>query len=205
MKIRCAFFDFDKTIAHGDSIHKLLGYTFIHHPASLIYYVPVFIYGVGYLLHLVSKETCKSVLLFPLEVLNEGELYDFYAEKVVPSYYPHMVAEMKKRQEEGCQVFLVTASVEAYMRFNKLPVDVLMGTLTKKKGSSYTSEVIGKNCKDEHKVERIDAYMKDKGWEIDYDHSYAYSDSKSDIPMLKLVKNRYKVDTHDGSLSEFLF
>lgn len=65
--------------------------------------------------------------------------------------------------------------------------------------------MIGKNCKDEHKVDRIDAYMKDKVEEIDYDAFYAYSDSKSDIPMLKLVKNRYKVDTHDGSLSEFLF
>ena len=32
MKQKCAFFDFDYTIAHGDSIRKLLSYTLKKYP-----------------------------------------------------------------------------------------------------------------------------------------------------------------------------
>lgn len=91
------------------------------------------------------------------------------------------------------------------MRFNHLPIDVLMGTVTKKKNGHYTSKIIGKNCKGANKVDRINDYMKEHDLKIDYEHSYGYSDSKSDIPMLELVKNRYRVSLEDGSLSPFVF
>ena len=112
-----------------------------------------------------------------------------------------MVEEMKKRQEEGCLVFLVTASAEAYMRFNTLPCDELMGTKTKIKNGHYTSRIIGENCKGKAKVTRINQYMKEL--EIDYDHSYGYSDSNSDLPMLELCRYRYRVDRKDGHLTDF--
>ena len=110
---------------------------------------------------------------------------------------------MKKRQEEGCLVFLVTASAEAYMRFNTLPCDELMGTKTQIKNGHYTSRIIGENCKGKAKVTRINQYMKEHDLEIDYDHSYGYSDSDSDLPMLELCRYRYRVDRKDGHLSDF--
>ena len=45
--------------------------------------------------------------------------------------------------------------------------------------------MIGKNCKNEEKVKRIQEVIKNHNLEIDYDLSYAYSDSLHDIPMLK--------------------
>ena len=45
--------------------------------------------------------------------------------------------------------------------------------------------------------------IKNHNLEIDYDLSYAYSDSLHDIPMLKMVKNRIKIDTKDGHMSTF--
>ena len=45
--------------------------------------------------------------------------------------------------------------------------------------------------------------IKNHNLEIDYDLSYAYSDSLHDIPMLKMVKNRIKIDTKDGHMSPF--
>jgi len=204
MKIKCAFFDFDDTIAHKDSIYRLLGYALKKHPLSILCYLKVAFYGIGYGLHICSKERAKSALLFPLDLFSPEELKVFYETQVVPSYYPHMVEELRKRQEEGCKVFLVTASEEAYMIYNKLPIDILISTITEKKGNKYTSRIVGKNCKGSHKVTLINNYLKENNYEIDYEHSYGYSDSKSDIPMLKLVKNRYKVDKKDGRLSEFV-
>lgn len=202
MKIKCAFFDFDYTIAHGDSIQKLLKYTLKKHPLSLFRFLPLIPYGIGYVLHICSMETTKSFLHFPLDILTEEEIKECYETMIVPSYYPHMVEEMKKRQKE-CLVFLVTASAEAYMRFNKLPCDVLMGTKTLIKDGHYTSHIIGENCKGKAKVTRINNYMREHDLEIDYDHSYGYSDSNSDLPMLKLCRYRYRVDKKDGHLTDF--
>ena len=47
--------------------------------------------------------------------------------------------------------------------------------------------IIGKNCKGKEKVKRLKEYYKN------YKVNNAYSDSMSDIPMLKLAKNAYLV------------
>ena len=203
--VKCAFFDFDNTIAKGDTIFKLLVYTIKKHPLTIVRFLLTILYGIGYILHLVSKEKLKETILFPLDLFNSEELKAFYQEKVVPSYYPHMVQELQKRKDEGYLVFLVTASSEAYMRFNELPIDILMGTQTEIIDGEYTSHIVGKNCKDAHKVERINAYLEKNNLSIDYEHSYGYSDSTSDIPMLKLVKNRVRISKKDGSMSPFVF
>lgn len=203
--VKCAFFDFDNTIAKGDTIFKLLVYTIKKHPLTIVRFLLTILYGIGYILHLVSKEKLKETILFPLDLFNSEELKTFYQEKVVPSYYSHMVQELQKRKDEGYLVFLVTASSEAYMRFNELPIDILMGTQTEIIDGEYTSHIVGKNCKDAHKVERINAYLEKNNLSIDYEHSYGYSDSTSDIPMLKLVKNRVRISKKDGSMSPFVF
>ena len=81
--------------------------------------------------------------------------------------------------------------------------DEILGTKTDIKDGKYTSQMIGKNCKNEEKVKRIQEVIKNHNLEIDYDLSYAYSDSLHDIPMLKMVKNRIKIDTKDGHMSTF--
>ena len=89
------------------------------------------------------------------------------------------------------------------MRFCRLPVDAIMGTKTKIINGHYTGQMIGKNCKNEEKVRRINEEIKNHNLEIDYDLSYAYSDSLHDIPMLSMVRNRIKIDKKDGHMSIF--
>ena len=67
--------------------------------------------------------------------------------------------------------------------------DVLFGT-------RYDKKVIGKNCKFTEKVERL----KELDLDIDYDNSYAYSDSMTDLPMLNLVKNKFQVTYKKGKV-----
>ena len=114
-----------------------------------------------------------------------------------------LLEDLKKKKAEGYTIYICSASVEAYLRFCKLPVDEILGTKTDIKDGKYTSQMIGKNCKNEEKVKRIQEVIKNHNLEIDYDLSYAYSDSLHDIPMLKMVKNRIKIDTKDGHMSTF--
>ena len=59
-------------------------------------------------------------------------------------------------------------------------------------------------CKGNEKVERINNFLRESNIEIDYENSYAYSDSKSDLPMLSLVKNSFLVNKKDGTVIEEL-
>ena len=112
--------------------------------------------------------------------------------------------KLKKKKAEGYTIYICSASVEAYLRFCKLPVDEILGTKTDIKDGKYTSQMIGKNCKNAEKVVRLNSILKQLGLEIDYDNSYAYSDSLHDIPMLKMVKNRIRINKKNGEMTPFI-
>lgn len=203
MKQKVALFDFDNTVARGDSINRLLQYDLKKRPWHIIYFVKVAIYYLFYLIHVFSFEKAKSAILFPLDFMSDDELKNFYQKIIVPTYYPHIVTEMKNKKEEGYVVILCTASAEAYMQYTDLPVDCVLGTKTLRKNHHATHNVIGKNCKNEEKIHRILAYLDEKNMTIDYENSYGYSDSNSDKPMLSLVKNKKRIVLKTGEMIEF--
>ena len=190
MLTKFAFFDFDDTLIHGDSGGKLLKYYLKKHPLSVFKLLKVVYHYALYLLKIEPLNKAKSAWLYPLDKMSDQEIEKFYQ-------------ELKKKKAEGYTIYICSASVEAYLRFCKLPVDEILGTKTDIKDGKYTSQMIGKNCKNEEKVKRIQEVIKNHNLEIDYDLSYAYSDSLHDIPMLKMVKNRIKIDTKDGHMSTF--
>lgn len=200
---RVALYDFDNTIASGDSIARLLAYDLKKYPYHFFYFFKVAFYYVLYLLHLGSFEKAKSALLFPLNHMDNDQLKVFYQQEIEPTYYSHIVKQMEQEKHQGYLVIICTASCEAYMQFQQLPCDCLLGTRTIEKNHQPTSQVIGKNCKGQEKVPRIQEYLKSKDIEIDYEHSVAYSDSSSDIPMLSLVKNRKRIALKTGQISDF--
>ena len=64
--------------------------------------------------------------------------------------------------------------------------------------------MIGNNCKNEEKVTRLTAVIAKLGVDIDYENSYAYSDSMHDIPMLKMVKNIIRINKKNGEMTPFI-
>ena len=181
MLTKFAFFDFDDTLIHGDSGGKLLKYYLKRHPLSVFRLLKVVYHYALYLLKIEPLNKAKSAWLYPLDYMNDQEIEKFYQEELEPCYYLNVIEELKKKKAEGYIIYICSASVEAYLRFCKLPVDEILGTKTLIKENKYTSQMIG----------------------IHYDLSYAYSDSLHDIPMLKMVKNRIKIDTKDGHMSSF--
>ena len=201
MKQKFAFFDFDDTLIHGDSGKALLGYYLKKYPLAVFRLLKVPILYFLYLIGLVKFQTVKSSWLFPMDRLDDDELNDFYQVCLVPKYYPNVVAELKNKKQQGYLIFICSASIEGYLRFCKLPVDGILGTKTEIKNGKYTSKMIGKNCKNEEKVLRLNNIINELNLEIDYENSYAYSDSFHDIPMLKMVKNRIKINKKNGEMT----
>lgn len=203
MKTKFAFFDFDDTLIHGDSGRKLLKYYLHRHPLSVWRLGKVVIHYALYMLKVEPLNKAKSAWLYPLDRMSDEDIRHFYKTELEASYYPGVIAELKKRKAEGYTIYICSASAEAYLRYCELPVDEILGTKTAIVNGRYTSKMIGKNCKDEEKVIRINEILKNHNLEIDYDLSYAYSDSTHDIPMLSMVRNRIKIDKKDGHMSIF--
>lgn len=197
MKRPVALFDFDNTLARGDSIVQLVKYGLKRYPLYIVYLVLTGVFYLGYLLHISRLEKAKSYLLYPLRFMSEEELKDFYQKEVASHYYPHVIEELKQRKEEGCFVIVCTASCETYMRYHDLPIDAMIGTVYE------NGKIQGKNCRYENKVPRILECLSKHNIDIDYDHSYGYSDSDSDKPMLALVKHKKRIMLKTGKIIEF--
>ena len=204
MKQKFAFFDFDDTLIHGDSGKALLWYYLKKHPLAVFRLLKVPVLYFLYLIGLVKFQIVKSSWLFPMDRLDDDELNDFYQVCLVPKYYPNVDAELKNKKQQGYLIFICSASIEGYLRFCELPVDGILGTKTEIKNGKYTSKMIGKNCKNEEKVLRLNNIINKLNLEIDYENSYAYSDSVHDIPMLKMVKNRIKINKKNGEMTPFI-
>ncbi|WP_286077963.1 HAD family hydrolase, partial [Thomasclavelia cocleata] len=155
MKQKFAFFDFDDTLIHGDSGKALLWYYLKKHPLAVFRLLKVPVLYFLYLIGLVKFQIVKSSWLFPMDRLDDDELNDFYQVCLVPKYYPNVVAELKNKKQQGYLIFICSASIEGYLRFCELPVDGILGTKTEIKNGKYTSKMIGKNCKNEEKVLRL--------------------------------------------------
>lgn len=201
MKTKFAFFDFDDTLIHGDSNLYLLKYYIKKHPLTIIRLLPVAFFLLLYYLHLIPINKAKNAWLFPLSKMSNEEIKYFYDHELASHYYQNVIDELKEKKQDGYLVYIVSASAESYLNYHDLPVDKIIGTKIKKEnGKIY---MISKNCKKVEKVKRIQEELAKQGYEIDYENSYAYSDSTSDIPMLELVKNRIKINKKNGVMTPF--
>ena len=199
MKQAVALYDFDDTLANGDTINRLLIYDLKKHPLHLFKFIKVGLLFVGYKLHMNTFEKSKEALLFPLRSMDAASQMAFYKQHVAPYYYKNVVETLNKHKENGLYVVICTASTSSYMQYTDLNCDVLIGT-----DIDDHYHIVGGNCKGKNKIPKILHALEKENIEIDYENSYGYSDSNSDIPMLSLVKNRYRIVKKTGEIIPFV-
>lgn len=197
MDRKIAFFDVDKTIIKSDSMFDFLLFTFKTRPISCI---PTFFSISRSILRYVlggrkDIRIVKEGIFYMTQFMKEDELIRFTRSVLVEKrMFKHSLKEIEKRKEEGCMIVLVSASPELYLTHlhKSLDVDKIIGTMMDDKG-----KILGENCKHIEKINRIEKWLKEENIKIDYDNSYAYSDSFSaDRPMLELVKHRYLINSN---------
>ena len=203
MNYKVALFDFDDTLLKKDTIFHLLVYYTKKHPLAIFQWVKIGFYFILYGVRIISFLSVKQQILYPIKKMTQEQLREFYQNDLIPRYYPHVVERMKKHKKDGYIIFLVSASPEAYLFETDLPVDYIIGTKLKKENRRFTNIIISKNCKHQEKVVRINEVLINENIVIDYDHSYGYSDSTTDLPMLELVKHKVRIDKKDGSFATF--
>jgi HAD superfamily hydrolase (TIGR01490 family) len=121
---------------------------------------------------------------------------------ILPRIYPEMLDEVHRHQDEGRPTFIVSAAGNDLV---KQLAEVLgmadgIGTAYKidPKTDAYTGELDGPFVYGKGKVEAMRRYAADH--DIDLSASYAYSDSASDLPMLRCVGNPVVVNPDQALL-----
>jgi HAD superfamily hydrolase (TIGR01490 family) len=109
---------------------------------------------------------------------------------VLPRIYPEMLTEVYAHQDAGRPTFIVSAAGDELVQMlaRILYMDGGIGTAYEVgEDGLFTGELGGTFMYGEGKVEAIRRYADEH--DIDLARSYAYSDSASDLPMLRAVGN----------------
>lgn len=207
MKKSFAIFDVDHTIINIDSMFAMLFFGIKKKPLTVFYLPVILIKMILYSLKIIDVKRAKEAIYFPIKFLGENDFEEFYDNVLLRRIYPDVMKTLEKHKEYGCHVLLVSASPEIYLKYFKknTSIDGVIGTRLKLMNNRCTNIIEGENCKGFEKVKRINEYLEKNDLKIDFENSFAYSDSLSDKPMLSLVKNRYRVNRNNGSLGEFLW
>jgi phosphatidylglycerophosphatase C len=202
---RIAFFDFDGTITDRDSLLEFIKYS--KGPGRFWFgFACCSPWIVAWKAGLISNQRAKERVLryfyrrLPVTEF-EAICLDFAQRRLPELIRPKAAGEIRKLQEEGFSVVIVSASpgnwIEPWakaagagliasrletMKTMEMKGEVLAGRDVLTGREVLTGRISGKNCHGEEKVRRIRAdYRLD-----DFGAIYAYGDSKADLPMLAL-------------------
>ena len=192
--VQLALFDFDGTIIPGDSIASYVAYARERGLLSLGEWLRVGGYTLAYMAGRMDEREAKRLSLAFLRRLPQKEQEQlneaFVREVLMPRVYPEARRCIREHQKAGRLALLVSASMDNYMRIvaRELGADGLLSTHYAPDGN------IGPNCKGEEKLRRIQQYLLEARYQADWPASYAYGDSKSDLPMLLLAGHPVQVN-----------
>ena len=187
-----AFFDFDDTLAKGDSIFPYLLYCIRR---GLAPKRQLFKAAAGFLRWKVQPSSGRAVKEMTLSFIKghtveemDSVARDFFRSVQQKAFFEDAAPELFRLRQQGVRIVVVSASSDLYMRVlpEFLPVDAVISTVCETENGCYTGK-IGKNCKGEEKVRRIRTWLEEQGFSIDKDSSAGYGDSPSDAPMLQLT------------------
>ena len=107
---------------------------------------------------------------------------------VLPRIYPQMLDEVHAHQDAGRRTFIVSAAADGMVRLlaRVLGMDGGVGTSYEVgQDGTYTGRLEGHFMYGEGKEKALERFAQEHG--IDLSESWAYSDSASDLPMLRAV------------------
>lgn len=197
---KLAIFDVDYTLTRKETLMELFKYSIKLDKGNLKYLPRAAYCGILYGVGVFNEKQVKQCFLKFIKGLSEKEvdkLADkFYEERLSKILYSDGINHLKKLKAEGYRVILISASPEFYMKkFYNIPeVDFIMGTRFSFNEDKFACLMDGLNCKGEEKVVRLKKYLEENNIEVDYENSHMYSDSLSDLPLLKLVGNPHLIN-----------
>lgn len=183
-----AFFDFDGTLTRIDTVLPFLQYYCANNArfyAKLLRQSPILLaYIAGYASNLRAKEAVFREFLAGHPTEHVQQIAREFAQRKLPELLlPQGMEKLRQHQQRGDVCVLVSASPEIYLHDWAAAngFQAALGTRLQSVSGCLNGFVDGENCHDHAKVRRIEQQFGADCWA----NSYAYSDSRVDLPMLQ--------------------
>lgn len=199
---KVAFFDFCETIVNFQTANAFIDYvrkydgTFYMKLLNFFYILlsKLRVFAIANKI-IPSNSYSKKIKLLQLKGFTYERLDNlaesYYAEKLSTSLISPVMKEMENLGNQGFEICIVSAGYSIYLKYFALHHGIkhIIGTeLDFKEGKNICrGRIRGKDCINDEKPFRIKSYFEKE--KVDYLNSIAFSDSISDLPMLKMVGN----------------
>ena len=189
---KIAFFDFDGTITAKDTLFEVIKFQ----KGKASFYTGFFVNApvlAALKIKLVSNQFAKEKVLQYFfkgtELSSFQKACDLFTTEKLPSIIrPGAIAEIKKLQELGFEIVVVSASAENWIKkwSDKIGAQ-LIATQLETVDKVLTGKIKGQNCNGEEKAIRIRA-----AYDLSqYVEIYCYGDSSGDKAMLALATKAF--------------
>ena len=192
MKNNLCLFDFDGTITTKDSLLDFIQYAV----GKTNYYMGLFKLSpmlIVYILKLIPNNIAKEKLIAHFFKGWDAEQFQKIAEQysleqIDKITRPKAMVKIAWHQEQGHKIILVSASIECWLKpwCDKNNI-CLFSTKLEIKENKLTGKFSTKNCYGIEKANRVN-----EAYDLsEYDHIYAYGDSRGDKELLALADESF--------------
>jgi len=206
MSEKLAIFDVDYTITKRETLVEFYFFMLKKNP-KFIKFLPKSIFSsIFYVFKIYDASKAKKTFIRFIDGIEENEMKkivkEFYETRLSKILYKDAIDMIKKMKKEGYKIYLISASAEFYLNelYNIKEVDKVIGTRFIKEKGLHKNQILGENCKGQEKVKRLEEVLKKENIDVDFESSYMFSDSLSDLPLFNLVGHPYLINfkkTHD--------
>lgn len=202
--MKVAIFDFDGTVYKKETFSLLMNQLQAHpvyHSHYNKFYISILPIYMAYKLKLCPEIKMRSFMMKKyLDVfkgLSEEEILTFYteiAQDMKADFNEEVIARMEEHKRNNVHIMLVSGAFTPLLEavLVDLPIDEIIGTKIPFKDGLYNPEGELQHVQAKRKNEEIAKALGDK--QIDWDNSFAYGDSFSDLSVLEIVGNPVAVD-----------
>ncbi|MBP2033234.1 HAD superfamily hydrolase (TIGR01490 family) [Clostridium algifaecis] len=197
---KLAIFDVDFTLTKRETLLEFYIFMIGKHPKLILHAPKALFASILFLSGIFNAKKTKEIFISFINGISQSEMdslaKEFYDTRLSKIFYRDAVNEIKKLKNNGFKIYLISASAEFYLKelYNINEVDKIIGTIFSVEKGKYSSKIVGENCKGHEKVIRLKNYLKSKNIDVDFDNSYMFSDSLSDLPLFNLVGNPYLIN-----------
>lgn len=204
---KIAIFDFCETLANFQTADPYVDYVRLHFRSKRMRFLETErslaikskIFAVIGIITRHKYPIYKLSKLYQLRGLSQVELEKYaeryYQDIIKPNLIPSMVEILRQKQQEGYKTFIVSGGYDIYLKFfaAEYNVDQVLSTRIGFRKNIATGIFHGIDCINENKVLLLDQILNRS--EL---YSEAYSDSITDLPLLKWANEGYVI-SHKNS------
>lgn len=206
-----ALFDVDGTLTESRVWSGLMDYfrtkrikLGVHYAYNLVHYFLYVLHKLGLMSQSAFREIWAKDLGWYLKGYSEVETQEIWSwvieNRLSDQWREDVLRKLDAHSQNGEIIFLVSGGPVGLLKriAQEVGADYVVGTQHEIVDGVYTGRAVGEACQGEYKPRMVREKAAELGLGIDWDGSFAYADSISDVQLLEIVGHPVAVYPEEG-------